>query len=64
MISHIAEGYVQDERYFAMEHRDVRREAARRAESLFAGCCANLKQAAPAHPCAHGIPFILNISAS
>jgi len=27
MISHIAEGYVQDERYFAIEHRDVQREA-------------------------------------
>jgi len=45
-----------------MEHRDVRREVSRRAESLFAGSCAKLKQAAPAHPCARGIPFILNIS--
>ena len=64
MISHIAEGYVQDERYFALEHRDVRREASRRAECLFSGCCAKLKQAASAHPCARGIPFILNISKS
>ena len=27
-------------------------------------CCAKLRQAAPAHPCARGIPFILNISES
>ena len=30
----------------------------------YSRCRANLTQAVPAHPCARGIPFILNISAS
>ena len=64
--------YVQDERYFAKEHMDVRREACqagtvlnmRLEASLPIKCCAYWTQAALAHPCARGIPFILNISES
>jgi hypothetical protein len=55
-------GYVQDERYIAIEHRDVRRDCVSFARPII-GCCAKLTHAAPAHPCARGIPFILNISA-
>ena len=43
--------YVQDERYFAIEHRDVRRKAYLRIRSRLTLRCANLKEAAPAHPC-------------
>ncbi len=55
-------GYVQDERYIAIEHMDVWRDCVSFARPII-GCCANRTQAAPAHPCARGIPFILNISA-
>ena len=44
--------YVQDERYFAIEHMDVRRKASLRIRSLPTLHCAKLKEAAPAHPSA------------
>ena len=77
MFTHRAEGYVQDERYIAGEHMDVRRDSVsfvrdqflvspspRGSRAQYPWHCANLKEAAPAHPCARGIPFILNITAS
>ena len=70
------EDYVQDERYIAGEHMDVRRDCVsfardqflvspspRGSRAQYPWHCANLKEAAPAHPCARGIPFILNITA-
>ena len=44
-------GYVQDERYIAIEHMDVRRDCVSFARPII-GCCANRTQAAPAHPSA------------
>ena len=54
--------YVQDERYFAIEHRDVRRKASLGLGRDIHKHYANLKEVAPAHPCARDIPFILNIT--
>ena len=38
MLSHVAKGYVQDERYFAIEHMDVRREASQAGTVINVRC--------------------------
>ncbi|MDX2419183.1 MAG: hypothetical protein QNK19_17120, partial [Xanthomonadales bacterium] len=56
-------GYVQDERYIAIEHMDVRRDCVSFAHmSLDVLCKTDTRRSCAS--CARGIPFILNISES